>query len=262
MLGTALSFFSIVYLFDTMQKLMIALALGLVIDIAFSVHAYFQARRLGDVQVKPYQRWWNYLLFAAVLYGLPDGYGNIIPTRIMSFQIPSESMVPTLLVGDRLVADGWAFWGKDPKRGEVIVFDFPPEPKTKFVKRVIGIPGDEVALRQGELYLNGKIVPQTRTSRANITEAGWESVEFLENIDGVEHPIYRVQPLNTASYGPVTVPADQFFVMGDNRDRSNDSRFWGFVPRKNILARMSYIYFSWDSSGGGMRWPRLGTQIK
>lgn len=260
-IGSALSFYSVNYLFDSMQKLMTAILIGLFVDIIFSVHAYYQAKRLGDMELKPFQRWWCYLLGLVVLYGLPDGYGQIIPTRIMSFKIPSESMLPTLLVGDRLVADGWAFWGKNPKHGDVIVFDYPKDPSVKYVKRVIGVPGDVIELREGELSLNGKIVSQSRTSRPNVMESGWESTEFLEKIDGVEHSIYRVQPMTNTNFGPVTVPADEYFVMGDNRDRSNDSRFWGFVPRKNILAQMRYIYFSWDSKDSRFRSERLGVQI-
>jgi signal peptidase I len=200
-----------------------------------------------------------------LVYGLPDGYGQILPTRFQSYQIPSESMVPSLLVGDRLVADGWAYWGhdKNPKRGEIVVFDYPRDHSVKYVKRVIGVPGDTVELRQGELYLNGRPVPQQRTSAgARRTADGWEQTEFLETLDNTSHPIYRTQPMAHTDFGPVTVPEGNYFVMGDNRDRSSDSRVWGYVKREEILARMQYIYFSRDQESGGIRWDRLGLQVR
>ena len=167
-------------------------------------------------------------------------------------------MVPTLLVGDRLVADGWAFWKKEPQRGEVIVFDYPKERSTKYVKRVVGIPGDIVALKAGDLYLNG--VPVEK----NIITANLEpnTKEFRENLNGVEHSIYRSEPSFTGDFGPVTVPEGKLFVLGDNRDRSNDSRYWGFVPRDHVQARMTYIFFSWDTEKKRIRLERMGLQIK
>lgn len=260
--GTVITVVSTLYLFDTFQKLVVAVLLGLAFDIVFAVHAFRQARRLQSVQLKPYQRWWIYVGFAVVLYGSPGGYGLFIPERFLSFQIPSESMVPTLLVGDRLVADGWAYWGKDPQRGDVVVFDYPREPSIKYVKRLIGLPGDTVEVRGGELFLNGQLVPQRRGGEASLGSPGWQQVEFIESLGAVEHPIYRSQPPMNLEFGPVKVPEGQFFMMGDNRDRSSDSRVWGFVKRDAILGRMAYVYFSWDGDNGSVRGDRLGRTIK
>jgi signal peptidase I len=253
---------AMIFLFDSLPKLACAVLGGLLIDLIFAVHAWRQARELMEVELKKFQRWWAYLLYAVLLYAIPDAYGLLMPTRIQSFQIPSQSMLPTLLVGDRLVADGWAYWGKDPKRGDVIVFDYPRDPKIKYVKRVIGVAGDIVELRQGELYLNGKMVPQRRSGKPNTFENGWEHVEYIENLEGVEHPIFRVQPMQVSDFGPVTVPEGQFFTLGDNRDRSNDSRVWGFVKREEILAQMRYVYFSWDTMTSRIRQERLGEIVK
>ena len=260
--SSVLSIVSVIYLFDSFSKLVWALAFGLFLDLFLAVQAWREAKRLGAVELRPYQRWWVYCLFAAVLYGIPDGYGLITPSRFLSFQIPSESMVPTLVIGDRLVADGWAYWGRDPQRGEVVVFDYPRDPTIKYVKRVVGVPGDTVEIRQGELYLNGKLVEQERSGRAIEPVGGWQPVEFLENLGGVRHPVYRTQPMLVTAFGPRTVPPGEYFMMGDNRDRSNDSRYWGFVKRDLIVGRMAYVYFSWDSENRKIRTDRLGYRVQ
>jgi signal peptidase I len=252
---------------------------GLTLDLILSVQAWWRARRIRELERKSWQRWWVYLLFLLAVYGLPDGYGLLMPSRIRSFQIPSESMVPNLLVGDRLIADGWAYWHAEPKRGDIIVFLYPKNPTQNFVKRLVGLPGDTIELKRGELYVNGKIVPQSRTSTPVTVDHGWRVTEFLENLGGVEHTINRAQPENDADFGPVTVPAESFFMMGDNRDRSSDSRAWGFVGRDALQGRMQFVYFSWDNAAyekvreenpadlgaaiyAGVRWDRLGMQVR
>lgn len=260
-LGSALSVVSVVYLFDSFSKLIWALALGLLFDLVFAVQAWRESKRLGAVVLKPYQRWWIYAGFVGILYGVPDGYGLLMPSRFLSFQIPSESMVPTLLVGDRLVADGWSFWHNAPARGDVVVFNYPKDPSIKYVKRVVGLPGDIVEIKQGELYLNNQIVEQERSGHEVAPVGGWQPVEFIENLGGVEHIVYRTQPMLVDKYGPVKVPKDEYFMMGDNRDRSNDSRFWGFVRRDQIVGRMAYIYFSWDTEHSRLRSERLGLPV-
>jgi signal peptidase I len=259
-IGTLITTISTLFLFEGFEKLVIALLLSLVVDIFFTVSAWKEAKRLGAVALKPFQRWWIYMGYGILLYGLPTGYGYIIPDRFLSFQIPSESMVPTLLVGDRLVADGWAYWKKDPQRGDIVVFDYPKDPSIKYVKRLIGLPGDEVELKQGELYVNKKLVEQTRTSEPNSSVGGRESVRYLEKLGDVEHIIQRMQPTMNLDFGPVTVPEGKFFVMGDNRDRSSDSRVWGFVDRSQLIGKMRYIYFSWNPEGF-LRTDRIGKNV-
>jgi signal peptidase I len=260
-LSAAVTYLSAVYLFDTFAKLMQALLLGLLVDIFFAIHAWFQAKQLGAVALKPFQRWWIYLGFAILLYGLPGGYGYFIPERFLSFQIPSESMVPTLLVGDRLVADGWAYRNGSPHRGDIIVFDYPRDPSIKYVKRVIGLPGDEVKIVGGELFVNRVLVKAHRTSEPSTVEDGWGVVAYVETLGSVKHEIHRAQPTMFLNYGPVTVPEKSYFVMGDNRDRSSDSRVWGFVPESAIVGQMKYIYFSWDGEKGGIRWDRVSEPV-
>lgn len=260
-ISTLLTTVATLYLFDGFSYLLIALALGISLDVVLAILGWREAKRIGAMELKPYQRWWMYLGFTILLYGLPTGYGTIIPERFLSFQIPSESMVPTLLVGDRLVADGWAYWKQDPKRGDIVVFDYPRDPSIKYVKRVVGLPGDEVELKGGELYINQVLVVQERTEQPSDSSSGWEQTQYREKLGDVNHIIQRMQPSMNLDFGPVKVPEGKFFVMGDNRDRSSDSRVWGFVDRSAIVAKMRYIYFSWDSEAGALRFPRLGLNV-
>jgi signal peptidase I len=279
LLSFATALVSMIWLFDSLNKLLFAVAFGLLLDLALSVQAYVRAKQVKEMELRSYQRWWVYILFTIAVYGVPDGYGLLMPSRIRSFEIPSESMVPNLLIGDRLVADGWAYWHKDPSRGDIIVFDYPKEPAIKYVKRLVGLPGDKIEMKLGELYLNDKIVPQRRSATPLINEGVWRSAEYLENLGGIEHTIYRGQPENDNNYGPVTVPADHYFMMGDNRDRSSDSRYWGFVTRDQLIGRMVYVYYSWDTTAyhrmrdsaptdlgaaifAGLRWARIGQQVR
>ena len=169
---------------------------------------------------------------------------------VQAFKIPSESMVPTLLVGDHLLVSKFAYGIKlpvvdktllktgDPERGDVIVFEYPENRELDYIKRVIGLPGDKVELRNNVLYRNDQPVQ--------------EPYKHLE-----DHLI----PGTRVNWGPETVPDNQYFVMGDNRDHSQDSRYWGFVPREYIRGKAWVIYWSW---GGAMdvRWNRIGNLIR
>lgn len=266
-----LSTLSTIFLFDSLKQIALAIGLGLLLSLVLSVQAYRRAKRVPVIERDARElRWWHiayrifgvYFLFAALLFSFPDGYGLFMPTRLRSFQIPSESMVPNLLIGDRLVADGWAYWGKEPARGDVVVFDYPKDPEIKFVKRLIGLPGDLIEFKKGELYLNGKIVPQRRTENFPLEASNRLATEYLETIDSSEHVIFRIQPGWHEDYGPVAVPPGKYFVAGDNRDRSSDSRFWGFVSRDQLIGRMAYIYFSWNSDTNSLRKERIGMSVK
>ncbi len=246
-LSFGLALFSVIYLFDSLAKLLIAITLALLVDLWLSIQAFLAAKRIGAVELKWYQRWWARSLFVVLVYGVPDFYGLVLPSRIRSFQIPSESMVPNLLVGDRLIADGWSYWWNGPKRGDVIVFDYPRDPSIKYVKRLIGLPGDKVEVKAGELFLNGALVPRRRAvGDGKILGSSHNAIEYVENLEGLDHTLYRALPENVDSFGPVTVPPNKYFMMGDNRDHSSDSRVWGFVDREQIIGRMNYVYFPWD----------------
>jgi signal peptidase I len=184
------------------------------------------------------------------------------------FSIPSGSMRPTLLEGDYLFVTKWAYgysrhslpfsppifsgriWGSDPKRGDVVVFKFPPNPSLDYIKRVIGLPGDRVQMKSGQLFINGQAVPRENVGQIDnpdITEVDRPVDVYRETLpNGVS---YDTLDLSPNSIGDDTrefvVPEGHFFMMGDNRDNSTDSRFTvGFVPAENLVGRANIIFFS------------------
>ncbi len=201
------------------------------------------------------------------------------------FRIPSNSMMPTLLTGDFILVNKYAYGLRlpvlnskfvafgEPQRGDVVVFRFPRDPSTDYIKRVIGLPGDEIAYRDKTVYINGEAMAQLPIGRYTGIGSGIEMTgaqEALESIGGIEHQILTRPnapdlPLGcrVLAYGPVTVPPDQYFVMGDNRDNSNDSRCWGFVPEANLVGKAFAIWMHWDGARDGLpiAWSRLGDLI-
>jgi len=196
--------------------------------------------------------WTEALLVAAIL-------ALIIRTFVVqAFKIPSGSMEDTLLIGDHLLVNKFIYGTqlpfsddpvlviRQPERGDIIVFEF-PEDKDKsyfkrrdFIKRVIGLPGDTVEIRNKNVFVNGKryITPEAVYKDGNLTAGPRDNML------------------------PVTVPDDKYFVMGDNRDRSYDSRFWRFVDRSAIKGLAFIKYWSWDSENFVPRWGRIGRMIE
>ncbi len=164
-----------------------------------------------------------------------------------TFKIPSGSMEDTLLVGDHLIVDKFGSRPLDP--GHVVVFKSPEQPETDLIKRVIGLPGETVELRGRTVYIDGQPLtePYTRfmLSGSVLDEAAL----------GGGGDVRR-------SYGPVTVPAGHYFMMGDSRDNSRDSRYWGFMPRTHLRGRALFVYFSLGESLGAVRWGRILHQIQ
>ena len=199
------------------------------------------------------------------------------------FKIPSGSMIPTLLVGDHLLVNKFVYGTKIPftdieifpiekiKRGDVIVFTYPNNERDPsknglyYIKRVVGLPGDEIDLNGRNLYINGGKVPIEYEGTYSDKRNSEQFDEYREDLFGEEHTvIFRKGKENTnrGSYIPVTkVPEGSVFVMGDNRDNSQDSRFWGFVPIENIAGRAFIIHWSWDFANpdilNKVRWDRI-----
>ena len=161
---------------------------------------------------------------------------------VQAFKIPTGSMENNLLIGDHLLVNKFVFGPtmsevekklpvREPRRGDIVVFKYPDEPERDFIKRVIGLPGDTLELRNKKVYVNGQPVDEPY-------------VHFLE-------PASTSQEVTSFDvrerYGPVRVPDGQYFVMGDNRDNSQDSRYWGFLPRSYIKGRALMIYWSYDA---------------
>lgn len=191
------------------------------------------------------------------------------------FRIPSGSMIPTLLVGDFILVNKFEYGLRlpvihdkflkvsEPKRGDVMVFRWPPDPSKDFIKRVVGLPGDVITYQNKQLSVNGKPVP--RKSLGNYSGEGvplFESAtEFEETLGSARHPILQVNDRRSSNIS-VKVPAGKYFVMGDNRDNSLDSRVWGFVPEKNIVGKAFLVWMSVDTSEWSLRFHRLGSLIK
>jgi signal peptidase I len=171
---------------------------------------------------------------------------------IQAYKIPSGSMKPTLLIGDHILVSKFNYgiklpWIRStlipvgaPKRGDIVVFIYPEDRSKDFIKRLIGLPGDTIEIRDKKILLNG--LPWSDTHGV-----------YVDNtvIPG------SVQPRD--NFGPVKVPEGALFVMGDNRDESYDSRFWGFVPMKEVLGKALIIYWSWNHDDHDVRWKRIGS---
>ncbi len=165
---------------------------------------------------------------------------------VQAFKIPTGSMENNLLIGDHLLVNKFVFGPtesgierrllpvRDVRRDDVVVFKFPEEPDRDFIKRVIGLPGDTLELRNKKVYVNGKPLNEPY-------------VHFLEP-PASPSSVHEVTSFDVReNYGPVTVPANQYFVMGDNRDNSQDSRYWGFLPRDYIKGRAMMVYWSYQA---------------
>lgn len=207
------------------------------------------------------------------------------------FRIPSGSMYPTLRVGDYLFVSKYSYgysrysfpFGlpifdgrlkyKEPQRGDVVVFKFPQNTHTDFIKRIIGLPGDKVQVKKGRLYINGELIERVKNG-SYIVDEYVAMPEFYRQYEetlpnGVKHQILEISDKERIvdDTGEFVVPQDAFFVMGDNRDRSDDSRISvGFVPKENLVGKARFIFFSHDDKGSlfkpwtwhrAIRWKRF-----
>jgi signal peptidase I len=183
---------------------------------------------------------------------------------VEAFQIPSGSMIPTLEVGDHIFVSKFSYGLTipftntkiiqlgQPKRGDIIVFKFPRDQSTDYIKRVVGLPGDVLEMRNQELYINGHPVPRERVPRPYryedaSSEGGSQPQEgdlWLENLDGRKHETIQAHEGGSRDFQRTEVPPGNVFVMGDNRDNSSDSRVWGFVDRDLIKGRALIVWWS------------------
>lgn len=178
---------------------------------------------------------------------------------VQAFKIPSGSMIPTLNIGDHILVNKFIYGVKipftakvivpawKPKRGDIIVFKYPENEKKDFIKRVIGLPGDTIEIREKTVFINGQPIAEPY-----IVHQDTMILEEEQERDDCGRD----------NCGPIKVPEDSYFVMGDNRDQSLDSRFWGIVKLNKIKGKAFIIYWSWDGDHSWVRWKRLGTLIK
>jgi signal peptidase I len=204
---------------------------------------------------KSFWREWGEALFVAAILAL------IIRTFVIqAFKIPSGSMEDTLLIGDHLLVNKFVYGLqvpftdnrilvlRDPQQGDIVVFEFPEDrdksyfQRRDFIKRIVAVPGDTVEVRDKRVYVNGKLyeIPQEVHKESGVIPGNSNPRDFMS---------------------PVKVPPGNYFTMGDNRDRSYDSRFWGFVDESEIKGLAFILYWSWDSDRSRPRWNRIGRLI-
>ena len=153
-----------------------------------------------------------------------------------AFTIPSGGMEPTLLVGDYILTDNSVYRSRTPQRGDIVVFKYPQDEKREFIKRIVALPGEQVLIRGHQVYVNGNPLQEPYIKANAVVRADPGSCGYAYGCE------------------PTVVPPDSYFVVGDNRDNSQDSRYWGFVKREKVIGRAFAIYWSWD---GERQWPRF-----
>jgi signal peptidase I len=174
---------------------------------------------------------------------------------VKTYKIPSGSMKPTLLVGDQIMVNKFIYGVKipfirktlipltDPARGDIVVFIYPADRSKDFIKRVVALSGETIEIKDKKIFINGR--------------------EYSDSFGVYIDPLIIPASANSRdNFGPVTVPQGSIFVMGDNRDESLDSRFWGFVDLQDVEGKAFIIYWSWDKENKNLRWQRLGSLLR
>lgn len=197
--------------------------------------AFRGVNRLRVTVRKPYHRWYFYVAISAVIFLINEFILPPVLPDIKSFKaykFSSISMEPALLVGDRLVTDRKIYREEKPKRGDIVIFEFPKDPSKDFLKRVIGLEGEKVEITNNKVYINDKLIDDP-----------WGYYES----SGQKKYLKELE-----NFGPVVVPKDSLFVLGDNRDNSMDSRIFGFVDLTKVKGKALYIYWAKNKSRIGM----------
>lgn len=199
---------------------------------------------------------------------------------IEPFRIPSGSMMSTLMVGDFILVNKSAYGlrlpighkkildlGK-PERGDVAVFRFPQDPAVDYIKRVVGLPGDTITYANKRLYINDELVAENAGEPYTGLDGRAGTMQYVEQLGEVEHAILKNRNPNVGfsrSIRVKEVPEGHYFMMGDNRDNSNDSRYWGFVPEENLVGRAFFVWMNARHRSGldfDMDWGRIGNRIQ
>ena len=193
--------------------------------------ALIGAVKLKEITLKPYNKWYLYLIiFLISNFAIQPLISSSTKNNfIRAYKIPSSAMEPTLLVGDHLIANMRIYKKENPNRGDIVIFEYPKDPSKDFIKRVIGLEGEKVEMVRNKIYINGKRLDDP-----------WG---YYQSVGG------------SNNFGPVVVPKDSLFVLGDNRNNSLDSRFWGYVNIKKLKGKALYLYWAKNKK-------RIGEDIK
>jgi signal peptidase I len=228
------------------------------LQILSAVEASRDARRLRELP-RPWYGGWRFcagFLLLNVFIILPVWRSVLLSSCVQSFKIPSGGMETTVLIGDHFLVSRSAYGfrlpystktigRREPERGDIIAFLFPEDRRRVFLKRVIGLPGETVEVRDRTVYVNHRPLEEPYATYLDLP---------------AEQARYAAK-LPTPSWGPETVPPGMLFVLGDNRDNSRDSRFWGFLPIGDVLGPAKVVYFSWDADEKRVRWERIGHRL-
>jgi len=192
------------------------------------------------------------------------------------YRVPTGSLEPTIIPGDMIFVNQYDYglrvplWNykfiniDKPKTGQIALFRWPVNPAITFVKRVIGTPGDRISYIDKVLYINGKKQPQKFVSDSlEIGDNGqtWKVKKYEEDLKGLKHFIIIRPDQPAKNFKNLVVPKGKYFMMGDNRDDSDDSRSWGFVPEKKFIGKALFVFMSWDSQKHRFRWDRIGKSL-
>ncbi len=253
----------------------IALTLAtLLTGILYGLDKIFWAKKRGKTAKKPALIEFSHSFFPVFLIVF------IIRSFIVQpYRVPSGSLEPTVLPNDFLLVTQYSYGLRlpitntqfikigEPKRGEISVFHFPPDPTIDYVKRIVGLPGDHIVYKDKTLFVNGVKATQTYVGMA--TDYGDDEDDedlsvklYEEDLMGVKHSILiNPDKVDNNTYDFI-VPAHMYFALGDNRDGSYDSRYWGFVPEANLVGRPRFIILSYDNKAKKLRWSRFGETLK
>jgi signal peptidase I len=216
-------------------------------------------------RLKPYNRWYVYLLIFVAVGVEQHLFRTFVLYRFEhAYKLPVESMAPTLLPGDRILVDMHAYERENPCPGDIVVFRLPTDRSALFVKRVVAQGGDVVEIRDRRGYVNGRPLqePYVRYSFPGQARAG----DNFPPAQGEELPgatlSWGEEMQSYVQNGALVVPSGSYFVLGDNREESWDSRFWDFVPQSDILGKVGPVYFSWNERAHRVRWDRIGEILK
>jgi len=232
-----------------------AMAIGFAFYLYVIIDSIRTARKIDDTyHLTAYNRWYIYVavVVLSVFVAPSDALRGMV---VRAYTIPSGTMLPALQIGDRILVDkltygirnpigqGYLTHYAKPKRGDVVVFIYPVDRSKNFIKRVIAVGGDNVEIRDKKVFINDNQIEDAHAYFPQ-KEANQNNVQLRDN------------------YGPKRVPMDHYFVLGDHRDRSYDSRFWGFVPFRDVEGKVAAIYWSWDREKSKVRWNRIGMEIE